>query len=91
MTADARPRDDLGRIVQPTAVMAGIQRRHVVAITINGKYDVTATPPGTAMTAGPIPAMSTYAQGIVTDSEGGKELLIRTYYPNVKDIIYRQL
>ena len=40
---------------------------------------------------GPIAAMSTLAVGIVTSTDGGNELLIRTYYPNIKDSIYRQL
>ena len=63
-------------------------------MTTNGKCDVTAILPGTAKTAGPIAAMPTLAVIIVTDTEGGKELLIlliRTYYLNAKDIIYKQL
>ena len=45
-------------------------------MTTNGECDATANSPGTAKTAGPIAAMPTLAVIIVTDTEGGKELLI---------------
>ena len=63
-------------------------------MTSNGKCDVTANSPETAMTADPIAARPTFAVIIVTDTEGGMKLLILltwTYYSNAKDVIHKQL